>query len=212
MANPSTQEGTAACTNRFGYLFILALEEILGKNGVFAVLNLAGLTEWIRKYPPDDAQPALVSGDFCRIGDALEGLYGVRGGRGLALRAGRASFKPFLRVYGAQLGLEEMEFRLLPLPQKLHKGITALAAMFQLSTLQEIWLEEDEQAFYWRSRGCPFCIKRKNTDALCHFWVGFLQEALYWLSGGKFYLVEETSCFAQGEPYDVFRIQKAALD
>jgi len=33
----------------------------------------------------------------------------------------------------------------------------------------------------------------------CHLAVGLLQEALYWVSGGKFFNIEETQCIACGD-------------
>ena len=36
-------------------------------------------------------------------------------------------------------------------------------------------------------------------DPVCHLAVGLLQEALYWVSGGKVFNVEEKTCIAAGD-------------
>jgi hypothetical protein len=40
--------------NRMGRIIFLATEEILGQNGVNAILNLAGLSEFINNYPKNN--------------------------------------------------------------------------------------------------------------------------------------------------------------
>jgi len=40
--------------NKFGMITIKSLEEVMGKNGLNAILNLAGLNNYIENYPPDN--------------------------------------------------------------------------------------------------------------------------------------------------------------
>ena len=40
--------------NKFGRIMIQSLEEVMGKNGLNAILNLAGLNHYIDNYPPDN--------------------------------------------------------------------------------------------------------------------------------------------------------------
>ena len=39
--------------NKMGRIILLAMEEILGKNGINAVLNHTELNHWINHYPPN---------------------------------------------------------------------------------------------------------------------------------------------------------------
>ena len=57
-------------------------------------------------------------------------MYGPRGGRGLALRAGRATFVEGLRNFGALAGAGDIVFKVLPLSTKLKIGLPALARYF----------------------------------------------------------------------------------
>jgi predicted hydrocarbon binding protein len=185
--------------NRMGRIILLAMEEVLGRNGVNAILNLASLTEYIGNYPPHNQDLKIPFEDISRIQQALEGAYGPRGGRGLALRAGRACLKYGLREFGPELGLTDLAFRLLPLPTKLKTGSDAFAALFNQFTHQRVRLERDEKFLYWNIERCPLCWGRQADGPCCHLAVGLIQEALYWLSGGKYFLVEETKCIASGD-------------
>ena len=40
--------------NKMGRMMLLALEDVMGKNGVNAVLNLAKLRHLINNYPPNN--------------------------------------------------------------------------------------------------------------------------------------------------------------
>ncbi len=130
----------------------------------------------------------------------LEQFYGPQGGRGTALRVGRACFQYGLREYGSMLGITEMAFRLLPFSTKLHTGAKSFADLFNNHTDQHVRLEEKDGKLFWHIERCPLCWERKATEPVCHLAVGLLQEALYWLSGGKIFNVEEIACIARGDP------------
>jgi ribosomal protein S27AE len=42
--------------------------------------------------------------------------------------------------------------------------------------------------------------------------VGFLQEAFYWVSGGKYFLVEEKNCIACGDSTCTIVIDQAPMN
>jgi predicted hydrocarbon binding protein len=185
--------------NRMGRIILLAMEEILSHNGVNAVLNLAGLSEYIDRYPPHNQDLKVPFSHVSAMQAALESAYGPRAGRGLALRVGRACFKYGLREFGPELGLTDLAFRLLPLPMRLKQGSEAFAALFNNFTDQRVRLEYDEECIYWLIEQCPLCWGRQADAPVCSLAVGLLQEALYWVSAGKYFQVEEKSCLATGD-------------
>src|SRR5215831_5462827 len=105
--------------NKFGLIILKSLEEVMGKNGLNAILNLAGLNNYIENYPPDNLEKGFDFTELSAIGVALEDMYGPRGGRGLALRAGRATFSQGLKNFGALAGVGDLAFKVLPLGAKL---------------------------------------------------------------------------------------------
>jgi len=198
--------------NKLGRIILLSMEEIIGRTGVNAVLNQANLSELINHYPPNDLELAVSFEDVSRIQVALDAIYGPRGGRGLALRAGRACLKHGLREFGPLLGITDLAFRLLPLDEKLHRGATIFADIFNKYSDQQVVVKEDADKILWVIERCPVCWQRKADAPVCHLAVGLLQEALYWVSGGKYFDVEETSCIAQGDGACVITIGKQTLD
>jgi hypothetical protein len=185
--------------NRMGRIILLSMEEVMGRNGVNAVLKLASLPRLIENYPSDTAELAFSFNTLGSITNMLEHAYGPHGGRGLALRIGRACFNYGVRQYGTQLGLTEMAFRLLPLPMKVNAGAKIFAELFNNFTDQRVRVEEADGKLLWHIDRCPLCWERKAQDPVCHLAVGLLQEALYWLSGGKVFDVTEQTCIAAGD-------------
>ncbi len=198
--------------NKMGRIILLAMEEIVGRNGVNAVLNLSRLQHIINNYPPNNLDRRFSFDDLSRILATLEDIYGVRGGRGLALRSGQACFKYGLREFGPMLGITDLSFRLLPLHMKLRVGADIFAQSFNEFTDQKVLLEEEENRFLWKIERCPLCWNRSAKTPVCHLAVGILQEALHWVSGGKFFFVEETECIAAGNTVCTIEIQKSPLD
>ncbi|HKZ70806.1 MAG TPA: 4-vinyl reductase [Anaerolineales bacterium] len=198
--------------NKMGRIILLAMEEIMGRNGVNAVLNLAKLRRLINNYPPNNYDRQFSFEDVGAIQQALEDMYGPRGGRGLALRAGRACFKYGLKEFGPVLGIADLAFRLLPLNMKLKVGAEVFADTFNKYTDQRVRLTDDEDQIYWHIERCPICWGRKSDIPCCHLAVGILQESLYWVSGGKNFSVQETSCIARGDEACTVVIEKKPLD
>jgi acetyl-CoA decarbonylase/synthase complex subunit beta len=74
------------------------------------------------------------------------------------------------------------------------------------------WVVEEEEHYVWKIIKCPFCWQRKADSSTCLLAVGLLQEVLYWVSGGKFYYVEETDCIARGAQACTITIDKMPMD
>lgn len=194
--------------NKMGRIILLAMEEILGKNGITAILNHTELRLWINNYAHNNLDKEFPFEDISRIQVGLEEIYGPRGGQGLALRIGQASFKYGLREFGAMNGITDIAFRLLPLPTKLSTGADIFADTFNKFTDQRVRIEENQEKIFWHIERCPVCWQRSTDRPCCNLAVGILQEALYWISGGRFFNVEETACIAQGDPSCTIMIDK----
>jgi len=195
--------------NKFGLITINSLEDVMGKNGLNAILNLAGLNNYIDNYPPDNLEKGFDFAELSAIGVALEEMYGPRGGRGLALRAGRATFADALRFFGALAGVGDLAFKVLPLQAKLRIGLPAMAKIFSQVSDQHSTVEEKDNEFVYTIHKCPVCWGRTNVDKpVCFIAVGLLQESLKWVSGGNEFRVNESKCVALSDPVCEFIIQK----
>lgn len=197
--------------NRMGRILLESMEEVIGRTGLHAMLNLAGQSHLIDNQPAPDSQPAFSFKVISGLLTQLEHTYGPRSGRGLAIRIGRTTFKYGMREFGTQMGLTETAFRLLPSGAKIRAGGQALADLFNKETDQRVSLQEQDGKLLWVIERCPLCWGRHADEAVCHLAVGLLQESLYWLSGGKMFHVEETLCIAKGDPTCTIEIDKTPL-
>jgi predicted hydrocarbon binding protein len=198
--------------NKLARVILLALEEVIGKNGIQATLNHAQLSWRLQHSPPDNLERQIPFSELSRIQKSLEDLYGLRGGRGLALRTGRACLKYTLRDFGSSLGLAELDFRLLPLASKMRQVSRSFAGLFSQISDQSINTAEDERYLFWQVSPCAVCWERRTDSPACHLLVGWLQEAMYWVSCGKHFCVEEIECTAQGDPACIIRIDKQPIE
>lgn len=198
--------------NKMVRIILLALEEVMGRNGVNAVLNLARLRHLVNNYPPNNFDKEVTFVEIGGLMKALDDMYGPRGGRGIALRAGRAAFKYGIKEFGPLLGIADLAFRLLPLNMKLKGGAEAFAEVFNRFSDQRVMVLDEEDRMVWQNTRCPMCWGRKTDSPSCHLAVGILQESLYWVSGGKHFDVLQTTCTAAGDETCTFVIDKKPMD
>jgi predicted hydrocarbon binding protein len=200
------------CSSQMEWIILQGMEEIMGEGGMRSILHKASLSDRMTVQAPQDNQFSIPFADISRLQQTLEQMYGPLGGRGVAQRSGRASFHYGLRLFGDKAGFNSLDFRLLPAKLKLRRGADSLAELLGQISDQYIRMEEDEKSIYWIAERCPLCWGRHADKPVCHLQVGFLQEFLYWASGGKYFNVVETECAAVGAPACVFRIDQQALD
>ena len=198
--------------NMMARIYLDALEEVMGKNGTHAVLNLAGLVHLIDSFPPNNLSREFDFADFGALGQAIDDMYGPRGGRGLALRAGRATFADALSKFGAMIGISELAFKVIPLGTKVRVGLRAMAETFTKFSDQHSEVEEKDNHFVYTIYRCPVCWGRTSDRPICFGAVGILQEGLRWVSGGKDLRVEEFECHAKGDEHCRFNIFKEPLN
>lgn len=198
--------------NKFARIFIEAMEEIMGKNGLNAILNLAGLASYVGNYPIDNLEKGFDFAEFTALNVALEDMYGPRGGRGLALRAGRATFAQGLKGFGALAGVGDLAFKVLPLNAKLKIGVPAMANIFsQFSDqISNVYEEGNDRLIYTLER-CPMCWGRKTDRPVCFAGQGLLQEGLRWVSGGREFKVDMATCIGKGDDMGRYVVYKEPI-
>ena len=194
--------------NNIARIYLQAMEEVMGKNGLNAILNMANLNNLVDNYPPNNLNREFDFADYSALNGALEEMYGPRGGRGLALRAGRASFAQGLRHFGALAGAGDLAFKVLPLGTKLKIGIPAMARIFTQVSDQRSTVEETKTEYIYTMKPCPVCYGRKSDKPMCHAGAGLLQEGLRWVSGGHEFRVQESKCIGCGDDACVLVVQK----
>jgi predicted hydrocarbon binding protein len=196
---------------RMGRIIMLAMEEVLGREGLNSILWIASLNSYIDHYPAARSDKTFTFETISKLLESLELAYGPQGGRGSALRVGRACFQYGLRDYGTLLGITELPYRLLPFPNRLLTGAKSFAGLFNDHTDQRVKVEEKDGNLLWIIERCPLCWQRRANEPVCHLAVGLIQESLYWLSSGKMFDVEEITCIARGDPVCTLLIDRTPM-
>lgn len=198
--------------NRFSHIVFDALEEIMGRNGLNAILNMAGLAHFIDNPLPDNMEKGFDFADISALNQALEEMYGPRGGRGLQLRLGRVLFAQGLANFGALVGASDLAFRVLPLQAKLKAGLPAVAKVFDsLSDQTSFVRDPGGDHYHYVIERCSMCWGRKVERPGGFIAAGIIEEALRWLSGGRTFRVDQISCMSMGEPNCTFQVYKAPI-
>jgi predicted hydrocarbon binding protein len=195
-------------TNMIVRYTLEAMEEIMGKNGLNAILNLAGLSQLIDNYPPADLKKEFDFADYSALMGALEEMYGPRGGRGLQLRAGRVGFTRGGQKMGAMVGVGDLAFKVLPMGAKLKAGLPAMAMVFSKFSDQKSWVEDSGEYYSYYISPCPVCWGRESDRPVCFAAKGLLEEGLHWVSSGRKFRVEEFECIAMGAESCAFAVYK----
>lgn len=197
--------------NKIGRLTFVSLEEVMGENGVKALLRLAELTEFIGAYPPNDLKKEFPFEAIAATSVALGTMYGPRGARGLELRAGRVAFTLGLKEFGPLLGMADLALKLMPITMKLKIVLNAVAQTFDRFSDQSSHVEEEKDRFVYHITRDPSSLR---PDPGLNFFIarGILEESTAWVSGGRRFAVDQISCIALGEKTTAFTISKEPLD
>lgn len=198
--------------NRLARITLETVEELLTPKGMESLLALAHLQHLIGNYPAANLERGFDFAEMGALNLGLEELYGPRGGRGLALRAGRTVFANALSHFGALAGVEAAAFKILPINLKLKVGLGAIARIFNDLSDQRSSVEEKAHEFHYLVHRNSICWGRSREEKpVCFMMVGILQEALNRISSGQEFRVDEAECQAAGGQFCRFVIQKEPI-
>ena len=192
-------------------LFLQALrgvEEVLGANGLTAVLRASGLERFINNPPPNDLAAGVQAREYARLNAAVETFTG-RAGKGMLQRIGRASFRWGIKEQAAVMGLAGIALK--ALPQRLRKRAILLGLRKGLMDVVEYGLVDVQDAdgvMVYTDYACTICHMRHSEQPVCHLYVGTLGEAMSLATGRDFqeFQIVETHCKARGNGFCRFEI------
>jgi len=190
----------------------LAIEQVMGQNGIKAVLNFGGLKRFIANYPPNNLSEDVNYADYGEAQQAVEDFYGPRGARAFMLRIGRATFRYALEEQPAILGLAGLALKLLP-PETRMKLILRRMAQGAGQTLNmPVEVEEQPDNFVYVVKDCPCRFRKRNLKtACCYVSVGGLMEAMRWATGAE-HMVTEFACINIGDDACRYRVEKKVTE
>ena len=188
-----------------------AIAEVLGENGLKAVLNTAGLQRFIDNYPPNNMELGVTFADYGAIQQAVEDVIGPRGAKVILIRIGRATFRYALKEKPAVLGLAGLVFKALPRVARMKLVLASLARAATRDVNQPTDIEEHDEHFLFVVDECPCHWRGKKDKPVCFVTVGVLNGALRWATGKNF-KVQEVNCIAMGDDACRYRIDKKPLE
>ena len=187
---------------------LTSAQEVMGENGLNAVLRTSGLEKFIGNFPPDNLEPSIEASQYAKLNEAIEAFYG-RGGRGMLRRIGKASFQYAVREQAALLGIAGVALKLLPEKQRIKFILNSMANALKKSNPQiEAWVDDKGERLAYMESTCAICFDRSSADPICYLYAGSIGEAVQWATG-KEYKIIETHCLAKGDPYCRFEIGEA---
>ena len=187
-----------------------AIEEVMGENGLKAVLNSAGLQRFIGNFPPNDVELDSTFSDYGALEDAVEQFYGPRGARAMLMRIGRLTFRYGLEEQPAILGLAGVALKALPTGPRIKMILGRVANAATEKVNQPAHIEETDDAYLFVAEECACRWRTTRDKPSCFVTVGALQEAVRWATDRNF-RVEQISSIGMGGDACRYRIDKTPL-
>ncbi len=194
-------------------ILFMAIEEVMGPDGMKAVLRGAKLERYIGNYPPKNLNLDIKFSDYGGAEQAVEDFYGPRGAKAMLQRVGRATFTYAMKEQSAVLGLAGQALKVMPLPTgaKIKLLLDQMCSATNKTVNQPTLIEEDSDNFYWVFTHCMCLYRPKHTSPCCYVTLGGLVEATKWLTDKQF-AISEITCMNQGADTCRFRIPKRPME
>ena len=184
---------------------LVAAQEVMGENGLNAILRSMGLERYIGNFPPNDTNPGIKTVDYAKFNEAIEAFYG-RGGKGMLKRIGKASFQYGVREQGALMGVAGAALKLMPPKQRIKFVLNSMAGALKKTNPQvQAWVEEEGDRIAYYDSTCAICMGRHSDQPICHLYVGSVGEAVRWATDQEYEIVE-THCTAKGDSHCRFEV------
>jgi len=184
---------------------LTSAQEVMGDNGLNAVLRTSGLERFIGNFPPNTLEPSIQASQYAKLNQAIEDFYG-RAGKGMLRRIGKASFQYAVREQAALLGVAGVALKLLPEKQRIKFILNGMVDALKKSNPQvDARLDDTGDKLAYIESTCAICHSRHSQTPICYLYVGSISEAVQWATG-KEHQVIETHCLAKGDPYCRFEV------
>lgn len=191
-----TQEVDRPLPNRRARCLLLAVQEVMGRNGLNATLNLAGLQRYIGNTPPANTKSELRASEYSALLQSIEAQYGS-GARVQLIRIGQEIFQQSLALDPVAWNLLAFTNRFLPTEQRIQRSLEQLARQMAEPDGNVVVKQEGER-FVLTDATSDGTYGRKGGHEVCWQTTGEIQECVRWATGYSYDVAEET-CQAKGE-------------
>ena len=177
---------------------ILAIDEVMGTQGLNIVLREAGLERYVDNLPPDNMETGAHAREYAALNQAVETFYG-RAGRGMLQRIGRTTFRYGVEEQAALMGLVGVGLKVMPKKGRIRFILSQMAKVL-MDTNEEVCIiiEDTPEGPVFADYSCAICHERETDKPICHLYIGSIGEAVQWATGQD-YSVREISCRGLGD-------------
>jgi hypothetical protein len=185
--------------NNLSRAILNALEDVMGVNGLNAILNLSNQSRFIGNYPADDSETKFDFAYISSILGAIEEMYGPKGGRILSMRAGQATFNQMIADVGEPVDINDEIFQSKPLTEKIQFGLTFFRSTWR-KTITDPVPQIESGEFLYPIPYCPCCWGRTTETPTCFLITGTLRACLRWITNGQDFNITQVSARSCGAP------------
>ena len=147
--------------NKWARIVLTSAEEIVGVKGIAPLLNMAKIPEFIGNYPPDNMDKEFTFEKVGQLQQAIWDMYGPRGARVFATRAGEQSFEDGVGQFGSLANAAQAAMKIGSLEARIKIGLGFFARLFNQVTDQVVAVSEDDTHFIWE--GSSFVSRRQSA-------------------------------------------------
>jgi hypothetical protein len=200
-----TNDANRFLSTAYTRAILLAVHEVLGRNGLNATLNIAGLQRFMGTQPLTSPQgSAMRASDLATLLQSIEAQYGS-GARGQLNRIGHDCFKQIVVLDAWNWNALSLTNRVLPARQRIGRALEQLARALR-DPDGEIEVSSDGERWQLIDNTSDGTYGRTRATEICWLTVGQIQECVYWANGQN-YEVTEVTCTAKGDPACTFIIE-----
>jgi predicted hydrocarbon binding protein len=204
VSDPTEREAKAKALR----VFLLGIEDVLGRAGLATALRQANAPQYIGHYPPPTMDRTGHKARYItQVTRAIHNIYGVRGARAIMQRVGRAQAQSAIAEMPLLISATKIAMKLVPRRQQVRLVLEMEARAVNEQVDDQIEIAEDMEFFYHKAHQCCYCIDwQGESSSVCHTAVGFLNGLLAARIEDAKFRVDETMCRAKGDPMCRYRI------
>lgn len=193
--------------NKIMAVLLQALDELMGTNGLHALLNAAGLKQWTSTPPTTNDKQEIDFSQVAALTRTLVDLYGEKGSQSLMRPANK---KLFDELWSADPNFEftqDQEFLTLDRDLRLKRGIRVFSDLLNSISDVDSRVEDHPTGVQFILGRCPYCWGEAGTQTQCLSFIGLLERAIQKVAGDNPFKIEEVDCIRSGDDTCTFTVR-----
>lgn len=179
---------------------LLAIQDVVGKHGMEAILRQAKLPQYINNYPPRDMERGGHELRYLtQINRALFDVFGALGARAIMSRVGRVRATSVIEEYALLASATKQAAKGVQRQMRVKSTLITAAEDYGENLGTSVKIVEEGDVFYWEDLRCGNCIDWQSEEPVCFIAGGFIYGLVAWILEKEDFKVEEITCRAKGD-------------